>query len=603
MIPRNLRILQIDDDVPKRFDFSSDSSRRIPEFIDPIPIPEGNTEKIAIMSWRDALNYWSAFDPNNSLFPDLITSDVQFKDTTSPLDAEESGVLLPTGLSHFKPFAAMARALARPVGYAIHSADGAKWRNYLADRQATQEVKMLARLAGHEAAEVAAILGELPNTPSDRVDYEVGFRWLENTTITTKKFLDAFKDAIETFRREIFYRLENRTLIILPHDWESLAKWCHDNIQNPKPLSDNNDPGITLHSDGRSDCISIRSLFADVQIKSAGRFSYHTSYFPEQCFKLETALEPYSLIELTHPISNEPIYAPLIGGLIAPGEYTTEIYQEALKVLNSYSGKSDSGTEAPPNLNDFRWSTSRPEPDIVAKGMAVFFALVQRSWILNTGWRRYYSTEFWDVEKGVFTTSQNSDLRLSVYLRNLSNFILQEFGREDFTEAELISRAKEGNRFKYGDAKYVGTYLELLLQLSSLEKFEEQDGPAVYEYGRPPKNDEVPELPLNGRYRILSSITGSPQRAQSHTSYLNEKFGYPAHNRCKGVFGILGRAFFPSDIPGEKRDHGQALLESFLTGRNVPGWVRTLARNYAREELDWDQRHWPVMLTSGQRNL
>src|SRR5258708_6891877 len=77
-------------------------------------------EKDAIVSWEDALLFWGSVGDQQP--PDLIVGDVNFdQDSTTPLHPEGEDTRIPTGLSHLKPIAAFARAMARPIGIGIHT--------------------------------------------------------------------------------------------------------------------------------------------------------------------------------------------------------------------------------------------------------------------------------------------------------------------------------------------------------------------------------------------------------------------------------------------------------------------------------------------------
>src|SRR6266498_120905 len=108
--PRNLTILRLNDDLLP-------ASRENAPFggIDVIRFnSDHQTELSAITSWRAALMFWSSFGSDRP--PDLVVADVNFeKDSTTPLHPEDApDTQIPTGLSHLKPIAALARALAQP---------------------------------------------------------------------------------------------------------------------------------------------------------------------------------------------------------------------------------------------------------------------------------------------------------------------------------------------------------------------------------------------------------------------------------------------------------------------------------------------------------
>src|ERR1700731_2196757 len=150
---RNLKLLQIDDDLLQ--------PRQASEFIDAVYV--GNTDKFGINDWRASIEFWIQF--NEDVRIDLVTADIRFTaDRTTPLlydqifrkgeEPQQSGeFLIPTGLSHLKPFAAIARAGGRPLGVAIHTADVLGWKARRASANAAARV--MANLAAHEIGELA----------------------------------------------------------------------------------------------------------------------------------------------------------------------------------------------------------------------------------------------------------------------------------------------------------------------------------------------------------------------------------------------------------------------------------------------------------------
>jgi hypothetical protein len=174
---RNLRLLQIDDDITNPVLANAIVyNDRVPTFIDPVPVPVDGADLVGITSWSGSIAFWSTFDPSKDDLPDLVTADVRFEDATSPLNDITNQPMLPTGISHFKAFAAMARITQRPIGYCVHTAEASYWDKLMKLGDTTTEQRAMALLAAHETAELAAILGDLPpHRPAERESACVGW--------------------------------------------------------------------------------------------------------------------------------------------------------------------------------------------------------------------------------------------------------------------------------------------------------------------------------------------------------------------------------------------------------------------------------------------
>ena len=123
MPARNLMALSIDDD--------SDGS--LIKGINPYEFEFDGIVRWRIDKWATALKLWSRSRVSSA--PDLILGDVLFEcDKTTPFARAVSALRgeaetvaidtpIPTGLSHLKPFAALARASGKPIGIAVKSSN------------------------------------------------------------------------------------------------------------------------------------------------------------------------------------------------------------------------------------------------------------------------------------------------------------------------------------------------------------------------------------------------------------------------------------------------------------------------------------------------
>jgi hypothetical protein len=135
-LPRWLRVIRIDDSakspVPKTKYFRAEGEGVVTPPLELVTYDRGDETAIAINGLAAARSFWLAFNP--TLTPDLVLADVDFeKDDTSPLHdwAHEKRSHIPTGLTHCKPFAAIARATGRPISIQLHTANAGQWRHML----------------------------------------------------------------------------------------------------------------------------------------------------------------------------------------------------------------------------------------------------------------------------------------------------------------------------------------------------------------------------------------------------------------------------------------------------------------------------------------
>jgi hypothetical protein len=136
---RHLRVLRIDD---VHTILSTETTDYSPEDGDgavgtPLRLLTFVTEGkvcLRIGGLASAVQFWSAF--RNDMTPDIVIADIDFEhDNSGPLKTwRQEAPHIPSGLSHIKPFAAIARASGSPIAIAMYTGDQERW-NLLARKQ------------------------------------------------------------------------------------------------------------------------------------------------------------------------------------------------------------------------------------------------------------------------------------------------------------------------------------------------------------------------------------------------------------------------------------------------------------------------------------
>ena len=564
MRPRNLRLLRIDDQIlyterlPEgSFAPPSTADEAPPAHIDSIV----DSNIVAIDGWDTALAFWSGFRP--AMLPDLIISDVRFDDPTSPLYEAGDGQLLPTGISHFKPFAAIARASGAPIGVAVHTADPTPWAEKLKSDKAV--LRMLSRLAAHEIGELVGILGHLPRGFSalDK-DGKILFCWYwlsDNRGLGIKA---AFPKAMRNFRKDL------SRVYVPPAEWARLANWCRKMGENQLPIIDtqqitgaskeiNVDPGFTfILADGTPQCISLLSLFSDAQWESD--FDMTKTPLPSHCFALDKHDDFFSLDDTN---------LPRIGALVAACSRYHDVYQSARKVLEHF-------VDMPPakRLSVVEGDDKFGEGAIA---LAILLKYVEGQRRLFLDWKTAYETFGWLAASDLFVDEHADSKTLKAYVRDVAQFFSSQKG-ETFHSAEL----KE--RLEHIAPLTINRCVAILLALACIVS--RPDGSLEYcaDY-----KGTTPPIPPDFE-GPLSISAGVPREfALSSRKFLALAFGYPADN-YNSLQGRLAKAFGEPGRPG-----GREFFDRFELGE-APPYVKALCRQYALE-LGWeDQRLWPKAL-------
>jgi hypothetical protein len=600
MMPRYLRLLQIDDDLRH--------PRPASEFIQDISI--GSENKYGINDWETSIEFWNQYERNRRI--DLITADVRFTaDKTTPLlydstfrTSENAGqyeeFLIPTGLSHLKPLAAIARDGGRPFGIAVHTADVLSWKAILASKNPV--ARAMAYLAAHEIGELAAILGHRPNfsTLSNNERLEACWSWLSHRTYTA--FDQAWGPALQSFRENLIGRaFTARTLgaeasgseesrldfiVVLPDEWTKLAAWC-ERMAAPEreAILKDDDPGFSfILPDGSRDSIYFRSLFADAHMSLHGNGDFNAEPLPPKCFRVETSHAPSILDEAGYP---------QIGPFLMEFRDLTVAYDRVIRALDEFP----LNMRADIKLGDVLSPSSCGSLFKLARFLAVLFQIVRRDRSLVEMWEVAYQTRAWDVADACFRTES-----FDTCMPSLKQMVLRvydcaaRFG-DGFTGEMLYDAAncsvRNGAQMKVS-RKTTDLCIRLLESLFRIF-YRDEDGEYDLNIVRP-ISDDVPPVPAV----IPRGLTDEDDvRSQELGPFLRDVFGYGGTKNPND--NQIGR--FIAEALGVDTRKGREFLSEFQDGR-APMWIKEICRMYAINKLLWPySESWPRVLKSLEREF
>jgi hypothetical protein len=592
-MPRNLTLLQIDDDLFEQ--------RRPSPYIDPVSV--GSLSKGGIDDWLTSLEFWTWYDRDRPI--DLITADIRFNaDKTTPLLYDKrvgatsrveklDELLIPTGLSHLKPFAAVARAAGRPVGIAIHTADVRGWKARLASTN--DAVRTMAYLAAHEIGEVAAILGQLTHLKdkSDDERLEICWKWLGDRTYAT--FEEAWRPTLQNYRealvrgafkagyptigdRERTNGLRPGRIIVLPTEWTRMAAWCERmRVEEEATLADR-DPGFSfLLADGSHESIFFRSLFADAHLALRNPIDFEVESLPAKCFVIKQCEDAFKLDESGFP---------LIGAFLSEFKDLKEAYELAVRALDEFPVS----RRASLRLGDVLSLTKCGSLCQLARLMAVLFQLIRRDSDLMYTWESAYQVQAWDVDAGGFLPDTFDGDAPSLARVLLSVFYCAKQFVDGFSREELKNLYNELMRNE-GEHEVsqitIDCCLGILVSWCRLF-FREEDG--LYDVSdiSPIPEGAVPPVPLMPPKGLLNA---HDVRAEEFGPFLRDVFGYgsPRPNDNQ-----IGR--FVGEALGVTTKAGREFLTNFVNGSSPP-WIKELCRMYAIDKLLWrPSDNWPRAL-------
>lgn len=583
--PRRLRLLRIDDDItpgqiadppPQYLD------QEAPEHLETVFVREGDVPVAGIRSWANAIQFWQKYDAAQRI--DLIVSDVKFLDVTSPLNSLATGdslLPLPTGISHFKAFAAIARANGAVLGIGLHTKDAGIWDTYFRSKE--QNLRFMSLLAAHEIGELAAIMGYAEDLAA--AGAEGCWAWLRQFTVDKPNFRQAVPRALSEYRRRL------KTVLMPPGDWQELVKWCgrmETSAANPDNLAtllltEKEDPGFPiLTADGSRDIVSLRSLFADVPLGIQG-FSFDIDGLPRRCFSLEQNELFFELDE----------GYPRIGALVAACGDLTHAYQDALKILQRFPVWAKGAVKG-------KLTETKAQLDVspLAVALAILLQEIRCEHALFVEWTRFYATYEWDHENDKFLDNEAQDSRtLQGWLSKASN-LLKAGPVRSLDVVDMFHEAGacgDPDNFKHDGAVRCLKLLESL----GVAEFDSRSNAyrkgdhdfaiqSVPEFPNPPPEDFFKHCELGLAFSLDRKKKMDPSRT------LRILFGHDVAGKKASGDAVLERQLGQALGLGEEA--ATSFLKAFRKG-DSPRWLKEVCREFAREVLQWkNSASWPRSL-------
>jgi hypothetical protein len=596
-MPRNLTLLQIDDDLCEQ--------RQASIFIDPVAV--GQAFKYGIDEWLTSIKFWISYERRQPI--DLITADIRFTaDRTTPLlydktigaseDKERpEEFLIPTGLSHLKPFAAIARATGRPMGIAVHTADVRGWKARLISKN--DAVRTMAYLAAHEIGEVAAILGDLTDfedkSQEERLDE--CWNWLSDRTYAT--FDEAWRPALQSYRESLirgaFTAQSLRTgpqgflngsrlgpIIVLPSDWLRMAAWCERMQARKEAILADEDPGFCfLLADGSQESIFFKSLFADAHLALHGYLDLEIESLPTRCFRIEAHENCYKLDESGFP---------LIGAFLNEFRDLSDAYELAVSALEVFPVSQ----RARAKLGDVLSPANCGPLVNIARLLAILFQTIRKDRSLICAWESAYQLQAWDTSNNRFDQEIFDSSAPTLARIVLGVYSCAKRFHDGFSAAELIHEwnSTVQNDHQIANRRTIERCICILLSWRRLIYREEDDLYDVCDFSPIPR-EAVPPVPLILPEGILDA---QDVRCQDVGPFLRDVFGYGAPRPNDNQIGR-----FVADALGLEARAGREFLSEFVNGA-AASWIKELCRVYARDKLLWlPSDTWPLALQDSLR--
>lgn len=566
--PRNLRLLRIDDRLESQNltyrpdeDFPPKTEER-PKYIDWV----SPGEIINIGSWQTATAFWMQFTPEMRV--DLIVADVRFDDNTSPLSFGGGPNVLPTGLSHFKPFAAVARAFDAPIGLSVHTADWAGWKTKV-EQEDDPVQRLMGRLAAHEIGELTAILKQGADFTVLDEDATLQFCWNWLKENRAQTFEEAFPKALSSYRKRL------ASVFVSPDEWSRLASWCESMRTAPKtiggsaqtPTGGDDDPGFSFYlADGTSECVSLRSLFSDVLLRRKEKFAefdFDSQPLPPHCFDLVKHDQFHELDEDGYP---------RVGALVQQCSRIANTYSRALELLSHFSLVD---TRPSHTLADLEQQGNFGPHEI---GYAILFKYLEQQHELYQAWERAFENYEWNQANDFFTDTIDAGT-LKEHVRAVARVFSSR--KTENLSSEDVQETLEGLQ-----KRTITRCLNLLLSMGAIERRATNS----YRY-KSSYTGHIPPIPPDFSGEKLLAIGVPELLLLPPNKFLQVSFGYTDKN-YNSIGGNLSRAF----LGRLDRVAGRDFLQKFFAGE-APPQVKILCRQYATGTLGWvPQQSWPPAL-------
>jgi len=580
---RNLRVIRLDDGLrgPIPHDEYDPEDGDFDVVLPPlelVTIRDGDQYHLGISGLAGSELFWEAF--HSDQLPDIVVGDVNFEyDLSSPLrrwDPEHDQI--PTGLSHLKPVAAVARASGRLIAIGIHTADPNKWMQL---KIGGGKGSIYGLMAESEIRELAAILGERIAPDNEE---EGAWNWLKEKA-ESKPFF-ALNLALRQYRRRMVERLKigldgsDQSALRLPvGEWEKLEAWCSQMKNGSKTLRES-DPGFPLlYANGEVDVISFASLFADVD-------GILDEELPAECFELQ---EPEG------KLWDLKLKLPQIGALIYSLADFKEVYQKAAAVRQELPF---SETQLSHNLREV---TDHP----LARGFAVLFRYLEMVYEDEVRWDRLLFLGPWDPltqaesehefpkEEGA-PYSESCPVSLYDWLTKLDKVLKsrERSACDEETDRPYIDVVDLKDELgRAWDPASIRFHLELLCSMGRVERNIRPECGAEYRSIPGKSGLKSPQQPAE--CKIYSKEYASTLR---DSLGFGRKKGPKKSNADNAVGQVLQAAFVgaPEGVaPNDSAKMGRQFLKSFVEG-SAPGWIKEVCRDYVEKELGWkDKRTWP----------
>jgi hypothetical protein len=586
---RNLNVLRINDRVPSRKGHIDDSPANLvgtpPPGLNLVTFADKNGNLLlGISDWETAIAFWQTYQPDQRI--DIIAADVRFDtDRTSPLHVGEGPKDIPTGLSHLKPFAAMSRAFASPLGIGIHTADPGLWERLARATEAGSQAMGL--LAAHEGGEVAAIMGGA-NEILDLSDEE-RLRWCWNWfhTHTVNNFADACRLGVQGFRKSMVRAVSKNPALpppvfVLPSEWIRLAAWCREMQVDPKPIGTEGPSVNFILRDGRGDSINLRSLFSDVQTVNIVE-----KPLPASCFKFQEARK--SCIP-SHDGELDSSRLPRIGAFVEALGTIHDVVSLAWDAIREFplrlppiSEKEHTKGESSlvQNLRQVLGGNGNGQ---LARGLAVVFQILRRDYANQLEWENAVKIggSEWNPRKKRFSPNNPHGHFLAARLAELARMAAAEPGL--FVLADILEDRKWcGEHIKKPGAKWVVWHAR---QLVAAGTWNEDEVAGMY-WAIDPK--------LRSPWKMPNPLPpGLPWIGPELNTFLIQSLGYseeygPAQ---KNDFNGLTRSV-RLGFGLQSNKAAQGFVRSFVEG-NGPEWLKALCRDVVIARLGWiNEGTWP----------
>jgi hypothetical protein len=648
--PRKLRLLIVDDELRPSL-----SGYMIPDLLDLWYPGEGIP---GITSWQAAIQFWNSFQ--GGVIPDLVVADVRFvNDDTSPLSRlfqypEVNNI--PTGLSHLKTFAVLARALHLPLGVGIRTMDPSLWRKQI--ESSKYEDKAMGLLAAHEAGELASILGDDLQLGSfeDCQHIDTCLEWLRNRSGTV--FELGLKMSLRDYRRRLYLLLTSpgaANVFVRPSHYAELMGWCHRMESDPQPLDAGNDFGLELtYHNGRRDVISLASLFSDYD-RIATRALESSSFAVDRTGEATGAHEA----NVREPWKLDDSGRPRIGAFLKPLGSLNAALNDAAEALREYQISYPlPESYKPPTLAAIK---KRSKYSSLTAALTVLLQFVRIAQKKVEEWEDRFGVYAWEPDKLQFISDPPSpDHSLLQALQDLTSLISatvavgDEFTIDDIFESQYEKRPGDVDAGENDETRWVkeivitrngegrpeirsGSWIRIRTDRSEQNNdwvkwhFERLVDARVLEHRRngcedfyvlredwrrnqlrstpPPAPPGFPKV-ITAMQRLQPPCrckknseekTGLPEYPTS-IQWLKVSLGYNCYSDYNSVERELGAAFgfiARRDEAGSeleksalKAKAGRVILNELEKGE-LPFFLAEICREYATQYLKWPREKWP----------